>query len=78
MRDLKVRGEILPLKFLLRKRTLDIKFYEIDANYVSYLSAFEPLLFHNSRANQTNSRKFIGILWLKVKCWGMKKGKKLK
>lgn len=41
---------------------LNIKFYEVDSNYINYLAQFEPRLFHNKQANQQNERKYIGIL----------------
>lgn len=40
----------------------NIKFYEIDARYVEYLSQYAPHLFHNKKEEQRNSRKYIGIV----------------
>lgn len=41
---------------------MNIKFYEVDAKYVNYLSPFAPHLFHNKQAGQHNERKYIGIV----------------
>lgn len=40
----------------------DIKLYNIDNNYVNYLSKFAPHLFQNKKAEQQNERKYIGIV----------------
>jgi len=40
----------------------DIKIYEIDPHYIDYLSPHAPHLFHNKKASQANTRKYIGIL----------------
>jgi protein AbiQ len=40
----------------------NLKIYEIDPQYVEYLEPFAPHLFHNSKAGQANSRKYIGII----------------
>ena len=39
-----------------------IRFYEVNCEYVNFLSQFEPLLFHNKASNQTNERKYIGVV----------------
>lgn len=41
---------------------MNIKFYEVDAKYINYLSPFAPHLFHNKQAGQHNERKYIGIV----------------
>lgn len=41
----------------------EIKFYEIDNDYIDYLSQFAPHLFHNSKPHQKNARKYIGVLF---------------
>lgn len=41
----------------------EIRFYEIDEDYVDYLSEFASHLFHNKHDNGRNSRKYIGILF---------------
>jgi len=40
----------------------NIKLYEINRDYVNYLSPAAPYLFPNSRTGQANERKFIGIV----------------
>lgn len=40
-----------------------INFYEIDEKYIDYLSLYAPHLFHNSKKDQTNKRKYIGIVF---------------
>ena len=42
---------------------MSLSFYNIDNAYVSYLSQFEPHLFHNKKSSQQNERKYIGILF---------------
>ena len=39
-----------------------LRLYEIDADYVSFLSAHVPLMFHNKKKDETHSRKYIGIV----------------
>ena len=41
----------------------NLKFYEINENYISYLSFYEPRLFLNKKSNQKNERKYIGIVF---------------
>lgn len=36
--------------------------YTVDETYVDYLSSFSKVMFHNSKPNQKNSRKYIGIV----------------
>lgn len=36
--------------------------YEVDENYISFLSEKAPLLFHNKKENERYGRKYIGIL----------------
>lgn len=40
----------------------NIKLYEIDAKYISYLSGFAEHLFRNKQAGQNNERKYIGVV----------------
>lgn len=40
----------------------NLDLYEVDPDYVDYLSQFAEHLFHNSQSNQKNSRKYIGIV----------------
>jgi len=40
-----------------------IKFYEINNDYINYLSAFERHLFRNRKPEQNNERKYIGIVF---------------
>ena len=40
----------------------NIKFYEVDEEYVNYLTSFAPHLFLNKQPGQHNSRKYIGIV----------------
>ena len=39
-----------------------LKLYEVDADYISFLSSRIPLLFHNKKAEETHNRKYIGIV----------------
>ncbi len=45
-----------------RKILENIRFYEIDAQYIDYLSQYAPHLFRNKKEEQHNSRKYIGIV----------------
>lgn len=67
MRKLTEWGDLFaPLLFLQKKGgllALDIKFYEIDEEYIDYMCQFDKHLFHNKQAHQTNKRKYIGILF---------------
>ena len=40
----------------------NVKIYEISRNYISYLAAFAPHLFCNSKSGQANERKYIGVV----------------
>ena len=40
----------------------NLKLYEINGNYVTYLSAYAPRLFQNKKSGQKNERKYIGIV----------------
>ena len=41
---------------------MGICFYEVKAEYVAYLSSYEPRLFHNRKEGQSNERKYIGVV----------------
>lgn len=41
---------------------MSIKLYEVEAEYVDYLSDYAPHLFHNKGDDQKHSRKYIGVL----------------
>ncbi len=41
----------------------NLKLYEIDNDYINYLSAFTPHLFLNKKPGQSNERKYIGIVF---------------
>ncbi len=36
--------------------------YEVDEEYISFLSEKDPRLFHNKKKNETHGRKYIGIV----------------
>ena len=40
----------------------ELKLFEIDTDYIEYLSGFEPHLFHNKKITQNFSRKYVGII----------------
>ena len=40
----------------------NIRFYEINTDYIDYLVPYEPHLFHNSKKGQANQRKYIGVV----------------
>ena len=40
----------------------NIRFYEINTDYIDYLVPYAPHLFHNSKKGQANQRKYIGIV----------------
>ncbi|MBQ8402063.1 MAG: type III toxin-antitoxin system ToxN/AbiQ family toxin [Clostridia bacterium] len=40
----------------------DIKLYEVDAAYIQYLYNIEPNMFRNRKAEQKNTRKYIGVV----------------
>lgn len=41
----------------------DIKFYEINNDYIDYLVSCESRLFHNKQQGQVNERKYIGVVF---------------
>lgn len=41
---------------------MNLKLYEINPEYIMYLSAYAPHLFLNKQQGQKNERKFIGII----------------
>lgn len=41
---------------------MDIKLFNINNNYITYLSPYAPHLFHNKKPNQLKERKYIGII----------------
>ena len=41
---------------------MDIELYNIDNNYINYLSPHAPHLFHNKKPGQQNERKYIAII----------------
>ena len=40
----------------------NLKFYQISANYINFLSFYAPHLFHNRNSSQKHDRKYIGII----------------
>ena len=48
------------LVFFIMEKLL---FYEIDENYINFLSQFSEHLFKNAKITQKHSRKYIGILF---------------
>ena len=48
---------------------MNLRFYEIDNQYIDYLSAFEPHFFHRKQPEQQNERKYIGILLQIHRAW---------
>lgn len=40
----------------------NIKFYEVNNEYINYLSPYVPHLFQNKKIGQKNERKYIGII----------------
>ena len=41
----------------------NIKLYEVNADYIDYLSVYAPHLFQNKKPGQKNNRKYIGIVF---------------
>lgn len=41
---------------------MNLKLYEVNSDYISYLSQFAPHLFLNKQKEQSNERKYIGII----------------
>lgn len=52
-----------PCYFLGVIKMENIKLYEVNADYIDYLSAYAPHLFQNKKAGQKNERKYIGIVF---------------
>lgn len=40
-----------------------IGIYEINPKYITYLASYEPKMFQNKRAEQKNTRKYIGVVF---------------
>ena len=40
----------------------NIKLYNVDPNYINYLSSYAPHMFLNKQRGQQNERKYIGIV----------------
>ncbi len=40
----------------------NIKLYEVDNDYINYLSQFAPHLFLNKQPHQSHERKYIGVV----------------
>ena len=63
MRKLFDEGKIHLSSLIFLEEAMDnLKLYEIDGKYITYLSAFAPHLFHNKKIGQKNERKYIGIV----------------
>lgn len=45
-----------------KEKILSIKLYEVDHEYIDYLTPFAPHLFHNKKQEQQNERKYIGVI----------------
>lgn len=41
---------------------MGLRIYEINPQYINYLSPHAPHLFHNKQPSQNNNRKYIGII----------------
>ena len=54
---------LAPVIFLEVIKMEQIKLYEVNADYIDYLSEYAPHLFQNKKANQKNERKYIGIVF---------------
>lgn len=39
-----------------------IKLYNVNHQYIDYLSPYVPHLFHNKKSGQQNERKYVGII----------------
>lgn len=52
-----------PCHFLGVIKMENIKLYEVNADYIDYLSAYAPHLFQNKKPGQNNERKYIGIVF---------------
>ncbi len=40
----------------------NIKLYEVNNNYIKYLTQYAPHLFYNKNSSQKNERKYIGVV----------------
>jgi len=40
----------------------NIKLYEVNPEYIDYLSGYAEHLFHNKTKTQSNERKYIGVV----------------
>lgn len=40
----------------------ELGFYTVDERYIDYLVPYAPHLFHNAKADQRHSRKYIGVI----------------
>ena len=41
----------------------NLKFYEVNQEYIDFLVPFAPHLFHNKKPGQHNDRKYIGVVF---------------
>ena len=63
MRKLCDEGKARLPSFAFQEDPMDnLKLYEINASYITYLSAYAPRLFQNKKSGQKNERKYIGIV----------------
>ncbi|MBE6648782.1 MAG: type III toxin-antitoxin system ToxN/AbiQ family toxin [Ruminococcaceae bacterium] len=63
-RKLYDEGKAYLPSFAFSEDTMDnIKFYEINKKYITYLSAYAPHMFQNKKDSQKNERKYIGIVF---------------
>ena len=44
----------------------NLKLYEINGGYITYLSAYAPHLFQNKKSGQKNERKYIKSIQEKI------------
>lgn len=40
----------------------NIRFYEVNGDYINYLLPYAPHMFHNKKNTQKNERKYIGVV----------------
>ena len=63
MRKLCDEGKAHLPSFAFLEDSMDnLKLYEINGGYITYLSAYAPHLFQNKKSGQKNERKYIGIV----------------
>lgn len=63
MRKLCDEGKAHLPSFAILEDSMDnLKLYEINGGYITYLSAYAPHLFQNKKSGQKNERKYIGIV----------------